>query len=143
MILYHFTSAHHIAKIRSQGLTKGVLPWAFDLKTGNPIMRRPFQWLTANPQWEQPWCLLGNLPFSRNAWRITVNIPAEHYPKIIEWLAICRRYNPESAAELNATGGDVENWRLFFGRIPPGWFLEVTRNGGQVMRPEDLLIGGG
>src|SRR4051812_18140305 len=111
-VLYHFTAAHCIEKIRRQGLTKGALPWDLD-QHGNPTFRHPFQWLTTNANFGQPWCLLGELPFSRNAWRITVCVPTTHEKQVLSWPELCRRCQPQSAEELNRTGGDVQNWRLF------------------------------
>lgn len=92
-----------------------------------------FQWLTTNPSFEQPWCFLGNLDFPKNAYRITVLIPpkAAVKPFLLEWPDLCKRCRPDSALELNINAVDWENWRLFYGAIPPSWFLEVVRNVGQ------------
>ncbi len=129
-ILYHFTSVHAIDKIRARGLTKGVLPWNLDAR-GRPTFRSPFQWLTTNPSYAQTWCLLGSLPFSRNAYRITVCVPINRAEHVISWPELCQACNPDSAEELNRTGGDVQNWRLFAGRIPPAWFIAIDLNLGE------------
>jgi hypothetical protein len=140
LVLYHYTSSHSIAKVRAQGLTKGVLPWNLD-KDGNPTFRKGFQWLTTNPNFGQAWCLLGNLPFSRNAYRITVLVPANAEQHVLSWPELCRRCKPDCAEELNRTGGDVDNWRLFHGSIPPKWFLEVARNNGELLSATPLILG--
>lgn len=140
LLLYHFTAAHCIPKIRQRGLTKGALPWNLD-KQGNPEMRRGFQWLTTNPDFAQPWCVLGNLPFPRNAYRITVLIPSHRQSRVFTWSELCRRCQPDCAEEINRNGGDIENWRVFAGPIPPTWFLEIARNTGQQIIAADLSLG--
>ncbi len=141
LILYHYTSAHVIDKVRARGLTKGALPWNSDA-LGNPRLRRGFQWLTTSPVFnDQAWCTLGQLPFAKNAYRVTVAIPSDRLNRVIEWRALCDRYRPESAEYLNATGGDTACWRLFVGPIPPSWFIEVCRNTGEVMRAPLPIIG--
>lgn len=140
VILYHFTSNHNIASILKGGISKGVLPWNID-RHGNETFRRGFQWLTTNPSFTQPWCLLGSLPYSRNAHRITVHIPTGYQQNVLSWPELVRRCKPDCAEELNRTGGDTENWRLFHGRIPPSWFLEVTRNTGEMLTAQSLVLG--
>lgn len=139
MILFHFTTGHAIQKIRRQGLTKGVLPWNLDAQ-GNPTFRRPFQWLTRNGDFAQPWALLGSLPFARNEYRITVCVPKSHHARVHAWNELVRRCRPDSAEEINSTGGDVENWAVFHGPIPPTWFLEVARNTGELLAGNQNLI---
>lgn len=139
-VLYHFTAVHNLEHIRAEGLTKGALPWNLHPITKKPTFARPFQWLTTNPDYLQPWCLLGNLPYARNAVRITVCVPSEHEHHVYSWMEMCRRCNPDSAAEINATGGDVDNWRIFHGKIPPSWFLAIDRNMNE--RLSSLLVNG-
>lgn len=161
VLLHHFCPQHAIAGILKKGIVKGALPWHRCPITGEPqmirhmrettwtsariaqhraaestgkILRTPgFQWLTTNPTWEQPWAFLGNLEFPKNAYRITVLIPPERAvkPHLLDWPDLVNRCRPESAEELNTKAVDWQNWRLFYGPIPPGWFLEVQRNAGQ------------
>lgn len=138
LVLYHYTAAHCVQKIQRRGLTKGALPWNLDSQ-GNPTLRRGFQWLTTNPTWSQPWCLLGSLPFPRNAYRITVLVPPEQQRRVFAWLELCRRCQPDSAEEINRTGGDVENWRVFHGPIPPQWFLAIDKNPSDLLAPEPVV----
>ncbi len=134
LLLYHFTGAPFIAQIQREGLTKGVLPWNLN-KYGKPTFKTPFQWLTTNADYSQPWCLLGSLPFARNAHRITVLIPPNQMQHVLKWSELVRRCQPDCAGEINATGGDVENWRVFHGRIPPSWFLSIDANMGERLSP--------
>lgn len=92
-----------------------------------------FQWLTSNPDWMQPWCLLGNLPFAKNAHRITIAFPQVAMPALMPWPDLCARHNPPSADELNTPNVDWRNWFVFHGRIPPGWFVTVERNQGETL----------
>lgn len=138
MILHHLTAAHCVRGIQKNGLTRGALPWSID-RDGNVYLRRGFQWLTANPSFHQQWCFLGALPFPKNAARITVAIPAQHLPRLIRWLDLVKRHNPDSAEELNRTGGDVENWYLYAGRIPPAWIIETARNLGELSTPTEAI----
>ncbi len=126
-IYYHFTGLHSIQHIQANGLTKGLLPWNLD-REGNATFRRGFQWLTTNPNWTQAWCLNGHLPFPKNAYRITVCVPFLYRRRVFAWLELCRRCLPDSAEEINRTGGDVENWHVYAGAIRPEWFLAVDRN---------------
>lgn len=159
-LLYHFCPQHAIDGIRRKGIVKGALPWNRDasgapqmirhmrettwsaaeiarhrrLEATGRILRTPgFQWLTTNPTWEQPWCFLGALEFPKNAYRITVLIPPERAvkPYLLDWPELCDRCRPQSAEELNTKAVDWQNWRLFYGPIRPGWFLEIARNSGQ------------
>lgn len=160
LLLYHYCPQHAIDGIRRKGIVKGALPWNRDA-FGEPQMvrhmretkwtagqirahrareatgkapRTPgFQWLTTNPTFEQPWCFLGDLEFPKNAYRITVLIPPEKSvkPFVLEWPDLCNRCRPNSAEELNTKAVDWQNWRLFYGPIPPTWFLDVQRNAGQ------------
>jgi hypothetical protein len=135
MILYHFTSAHLADKIKRKGLTLGALPWNLD-KHGCPEMRPGHQWLTTNPDFHQPWCMLGNLPFARNAVRFSVEVPKDRLDRVAKWLELCAKFKPHCAEEINRTGGDVENWRVYRGTIPPTWFVAIDVNFGQRLRPE-------
>jgi hypothetical protein len=147
MILFHFTALHFIEKIKREGLTKGAMPWNLD-KDGNPTLERPYQWLTRNSSFDQQWCLLGNLEYSRNAYRIAIQLPDRprdftKTPFLFKWEELCRRCRPDCMEEVNKTGGDVDNWFVFRGRIPPHWFIEVKRNNGEAFRgtPGDIVTG--
>lgn len=90
-----------------------------------------FQWLTKNPSFDQPFALLGDLPFAKNASRITVLIPQAAETALHRWQELCERHKPQAAEELNTNAVDWQNWSVFNGWIPQAWFLEVHRNPGQ------------
>lgn len=140
MIVYHFTSTTLIPRVSREGLTKGALPWNMQ-HDGTPEMRRGFQWLTTDPEWfNQGWCLMGNLPFSRNAYRITIDIPLPWERRVFKWSEMVRRCQPDSAEVLDKVGGDTSKWMVFAGRIPPQWFIAIARNPFDTMRP-DIIDG--
>jgi hypothetical protein len=141
-ILHHFAPQHAIEGIRARGLIKGAMPWNLDKHgnptmtthhSGNPKIKGPgYQWLTVNGSWDQSWAFLGNLPYPKNAYRITVLIPEKAALRFLHhWKALCDRGRPDCAPFINTKGVDWTNWFVFYGPIPPTWFLEVQRNMGQ------------
>lgn len=128
MIAYHFTSPAHLKLVLEKGLTRGAIPWRMrpDRKVG---MRRGFQWLTVDPDWEQDWCREADnkLPYRKNEHRITVNIPRIKEDHVLDWLKFCAHEHPPSEDFLNSFKGH-RHWRLFYGAIPPNWFLAIDRN---------------
>jgi hypothetical protein len=140
MILYHFTSTALISLVRSSGLTKGALPWNFD-RDGNPEMKQGFQWLTSDSDWfAQSWCMMSALPISRNAYRLTIQIPPNAERRIFKWSELVRRCQPDSAEILNKFGGDTSKWFIFAGAIPPSWIIAIERNPFETMRPDGNAI---
>ena len=100
-----------------------------------------FQWLTTSPDWHQPFAFMGELPFSKNAHRVTVCVPAERSMGLHRWRDLCARHKPPAAEEINTPAVDWENWFVFNGWIPTEWFLEVARNPGQTIAA-GLIEGG-
>lgn len=145
-ILYHFCPAHAVEKIKREGITRGRLPWNLDKQgnptflthiSGDPRVKGPgFQWLTQNPSFDQPFCLLGTLPFPKNAFRVTVVIPRELVARLSYWPDMCKRANPDCRDAINNPAVDWQNWFVFYGRIGPVAFLEITRNAGQLLASE-------
>ncbi len=132
MILHHFAPSHALNSIRRHGLTRGALPWNRD-PNGTPVMRYGFQWLTSNPDFAQPFALMGSLPFPKNAWRITVAIPPGKEKQLFKWSELCRRCRPDCEAEVNTPAVDWQNWWVFLGPLKPETFIEVSRNGGELL----------
>ncbi len=143
MILYHFTSYHLVEKIRREGLTRGMIPWAINPKNGRVVRHHGYQWLTSNAAFDdQTWCLLGNSPIARNGYRVTVAIPNHEQRKVVAWPEFARRMHPECEDDFNSISGSGD-WKLFVGVIPTTWFLEVKRNAGLPFRPDEMILGGG
>lgn len=124
MKLYHFTAKHLIDRILKEGLTLGAIP----LSIAPPKIEKGYQWLTANPSFEQAWCdpKTSTLPYRRDDIRITIKIPKTSMNSLIPWIPLWKRlknYIP-LVKHLNDFG-DPENWYVFNGNIPSGWFRGI------------------
>ena len=120
MILYHFTSVHHINGCRAHGLRLGMVP----LSLSPPRFLGGYQWLTVSPQWVQSWCEDRiAVRYDRSAFRITIDVPRSKRQRLLRWTKVCHKLTPMHA-DLNAFG-DPENWRLFRGVVRPEWFVTV------------------
>lgn len=129
MILYHYTANLLRPKICAKGLTKGVLPWS--MHDGKPAgLVGGWQWLTQNPDYNQAWAQpmpFSNLPFRRDEWRITIDIPAEQIEHLIHWPKMRDKYHPASEVFIDSFK-DSQIWYLFGGVIRPSWFVKWDRN---------------
>jgi hypothetical protein len=91
---------------------------------GKLYFRPGFQWLTSNPEWAQSWCVLGSLPFPKNAYRIKILIPETGIHRLTKWSEMCARGRPDCAEEINSKAVDWHNWWVFYGPIPYNWVTE-------------------
>jgi hypothetical protein len=119
--LYHFTAEHLVPGIISKGLTLGSIPISID----PPCLMPGYQWLTVSKKWNQSWCEHSNLPYRRNAVRLTIKIPNHKKNNLFRWLKICDQF--DSSEILNAFG-DPQNWRVYRGNIDPLWIVRLNRN---------------
>lgn len=129
MILYHYTSRHHIPRIQINGLRKGVIPWNMDAR-GKPGFVAGWQWMTLNGDFNQAWALpqpFSKLPFRRDEYRITVKIPQAALERVVPWPVMAAKYHPDSEEFINSFADHI-HWRLVSGIIPPAWFVEVIQN---------------
>lgn len=133
MRLYHFTALHLASGCLSEGLTLGVIP---TIKDGKPGMIPGYQWLTANGKFVQAWEEYSSLPYRRNAVRIEVKIPKAHRDKLLPWIEFGKRFK---ISEILNSFGDPENWYVYNGKIPTGWFRKVVYN----EPPAISLVGSG
>lgn len=126
MILYHYTAACLIERIKREGITLGGV---LDRRNGRLVLRTGYIWLTTNANFHgQAWNTRVTIPYDRAEYRITVEIPAAREQNVINWLDYCAdgKIPPDIAADLNSIG-DPENWRLYKGAIPTQWFQAVDR----------------
>ncbi len=121
MILYHFTAAHLFEKIKVEGITLGAIPYFNSI--GELKINRNYLWLTVNKDFCQGWNTMSNIPYDRAAVKISVNIPKSYENRVFEWLKIGKGLTGMFDT-LNFIG-DPGNWRLFKGKIPPKWFVDV------------------
>lgn len=160
-ILYHFTTANAIDRIRREGIHLGALPWHVDAKGEPCLIRHPnergwpahliqrrrqlermgsvprapgYQWLTENASFLQSWAFYGATGAPKNAYRVTVLVPEKVAEKrLSKWKTLCDRYRPDYADAVNVPAFDWENWWVHYGPIPPVAFIEIERN-------SDLII---
>lgn len=116
--LYHFCAAHDLRSILYGGITEGCTPvW----EEGRLRAERKTQWLTADGDpGHQSWNTRQVLPYSRTAYRLTVNIPHSHRKKLLQAKDFMERY-PEENAGLVTDWPGSESWYVFLGTIPPAW----------------------
>lgn len=126
MILYHYTAACLIERIKREGITLGGV---LDRHNERLVLRTGYIWLTANSDFhDQAWNTRVTIPYDRSEYRITIEIPATREHNVINWLDYCAggKIPVDIAANLNSIG-DPENWRLYKGKIPPQWFQAIDR----------------
>lgn len=105
-------------------------------KRGQLYWRPGFQWLTTNGDFAQPFCLKGELPYPKNAYRLTILVPDNAIQRLYKWGEMVMRGRPDCAEEINANV-DWQNWSVFYGPIPPSWIIETPlRNFGQQITAE-------
>lgn len=131
MILYHFTTAKHLAQIKTKGLALGMIPWALLEGKDRFTFVPGWQWLTRDSDWTQDWDdpLLGtaHLPFRRTDVRITIEIPSLYDYRVVRWDAYAAKMKPPSL-EFLARYQSARWWFLYHGTIPPSWFLAIENN---------------
>lgn len=124
MILYHFTAARFIDRIKSEGITLGAV--LVGMADGKPQIQTGLIWLTANPDfYAQTWNSRLTIKYDRAAYRITVEIPPSHQRRVLNWPLFCLGRVSRPIAQVLNSYGDPENWRLFEGVIPPEWFRAI------------------
>jgi len=128
MILYHFCAAKHVKNILRKGLTMGgvteVTPKGF-------VIHQGWNWLTlnGNPK-EQSWEGRILIPYSRTAFRLTINIPDDALDRLYDRERLLTVF-PYSEP-LFRGHPESEDWRAFQGMIPREWIIDSKdmRNGG-------------
>ncbi len=118
--LYHFCAAQDISSILGTGLTKGCTPiW----ENGKLHAERKTQWLTTDKEpGRQSWNTRHVLPYSRTAYRLTINIPSSYNKKLVSAKSFIEQYPAENASLITGWPGS-ENWFVFRGIIPPSWIV--------------------
>lgn len=146
MKLYHFCAAKHLDSILDSGLVLGRTPIQKDDPDPEYFQLAGYvndtQWLTLNPSWDQQsWCTSETIPYRRNAFRLTVQIPTVASRKLLTAPKLCERYELSSRLWRDWEGSS--DWRVFVGKIPPRWIVEVHRNPvGVPDEPSTLWCGG-
>lgn len=123
MQFYHFCAERHVKKILRQGLIIGGV--AIFGKTGYTL-HNGYTWLTldGDPK-RQSWATRFTIPYSRTAYRLTVDIPDEYAENIMDKDAL-EQHLPGSEILFTGWKGS-ENWRVYHGTIPPDWIVKAER----------------
>ena len=124
-VMYHFCAAHFVRAILLEGLTIGMTPAVRDGVVG---LVQGTQWLTTDkdPR-RQSWNTNNLVPYSRTAYRLTINIPHSHRKKLVKAADFLR--DQDEMGLMDWPGS--ENWYIFLGKIPPTWIVGVKRMEGQ------------
>ena len=83
-------------------------------------------WLTLDPDpKQQSWATNYTIPYSRTAWRLTVEIPKDSEDRIFDREKIVQLY-PKADCLFKRWAGS-ENWRVYHGIIPKEWIVAADR----------------
>lgn len=134
MPYYHFTAAHMLKPILEKGLTRGATPAIVD---GLQILITGTQWLTTSKDFRQDWCLpeYSNLPYDRNAFRLTIEIPNAQRSHVFTWDDFYRMHMLPKGFKKIPGFDDRQHcnpdlWRIFVGNIHPLWVKNFQENPG-------------
>ena len=126
MKIYHFCAPQFLRGIQKQGLTLGVTPYRTN---GKIAYLRGTQWMTVNPEFAQPWNGMVSIRYDRTAFRLTYTIPKPERSRLLTWWELKARMQRELGEEsiLPDFDDDVDaaSWRIFLGRVKPGWLRAV------------------
>lgn len=131
--LFHFCPAHMVESIRVNGLSRGKLPIIYP--AGQKLIPR-CQWLTTDGDPErQSWATSHLIHYSRTAYRLTVEIPAQEKKRLHRAIDFMKRYPVEARGVVEGWAGS-EHWFIFKGIIPPDWIKEIVRMEGSGAQEE-------
>lgn len=123
MTLYHFCADKHVKQIMRKGLTIGVVT---EPTPAGYIMHNGWIWLTTDPNpTRQSWATRHQIKYSRTAWRLTIEIPAEFIERLFDRPMLTAIY-PTTYRLFDGWPGS-ENWRIFHGMIPREWIVKADK----------------
>lgn len=118
MILYHFCPEHLKDSILKNGLKFGAYP----LVSSNGFVKN-VQWLTSEKDADkQSWATSYLIPYSRTAYRLTVDIPKSYHKKLIQAHKYVERFESMDRKLVTDWQGS-EEWYVYLGKIPPKWII--------------------
>ena len=144
MLLYHFTASEYLDSIMAEGLTRGEVPLsatnfmnAVNLTSSPDSAGHGLSDSREFTPEERDWARRmndGRLPdgplrfLNKKAVRITVKIPRDDR-NLVAWPKWARKHlAADWYATLNkAAGGKANTWFLYWGVIPPTWFVKVEK----------------
>lgn len=134
MKLYHFTQHVNLENIKQKGLFLGVLPL---IKNGIYNQIPGHQWLTINPNFEQPWNAQQIIEIDKCEVRLLIVIPKSNAYRLIKWTDYKTNEKFKETYELTTYAGDFENWWVFKGRIKPNWIRKVEVKPKKIMEKNE------
>lgn len=124
MTLYHFCAEQDKSNILKEGITLGQFP---KLVSGQYQFVPHCQWLTADPDpQKQSWATKHLIDYSRTAYRLTINIPANYHKKLIRAIDFVKDM-PEEAQRIVTGWGGSDEWYIYHGKIPAKWIVGCHR----------------
>ena len=132
MKLFHFCREKDMRGIRSQGITKGMIPSFRPVggKKLSMLLYDGWQWLTLDGDHDkQSWATCVLFKEDRTEYRLTVEIPEKETDSVYDREKLLTVY-PEVAPLFDGWPGS-EKWRVFRGPIPKYWIkgIEHYENG--------------
>lgn len=122
MILYHFCAKRHVRQILRQGIAVGSL---LEPSKAGYYIHSGWMWLTLDPDPKnQSWATNNRIPYSRTAWRLTVELPDGELDKLYDREKLTSRYPACDLLFKGWTGS--ENWRVYHGVIPKEFIVEAV-----------------
>jgi len=123
LTLYHFCADKHVKNILKQGLCRGGV---IELgPRGMVSLHTGWIWLTTNGDAKaQDWEGRVLIPYSRTAWRLTVEIPEKETDRLYDRERLLKIY--PGAATLFETPGS-ESYRVYRGSIPKAYIKEARK----------------
>lgn len=118
-IYYHFTAKHLFPKILKEGLTLGMFPL---VSQTNILFIKLCQWLTTNNNFNQSWNTTNSIKYSRNDYRLKIEIPRAGERKVIKATDYIKTIPVEYRHIVTDWNGS-EDWYLFMGEISPEWIV--------------------
>jgi hypothetical protein len=125
--LYHFCAPQFLDGIQENGLILGMTPLCGKQK--QILWLRNTQWMTVNPLFEQSWNGMVSIHYDRTAYRLTYAIPKNERSHLLTWWELKARMQRKFGEGCILPGfdddADANNWRIFLGRVKPGWLRAV------------------
>lgn len=131
MKLYHFCRAKDVHGIRSDGITKGMIPLFCPMekhtnRNFSLVIIPGWQWLTLDGDHDrQSWATRKEFKDDRTEYRFTIEIPEKEIVSLYDRRRLLAIY-PEASFLFNDWDG-CENWRVYRGSIPKYWIKSIEK----------------
>ena len=129
MKIFHFCCWKDLRGIRTDGITKGVIPTVrkaeeHTRRKYNYVLINGWQWLTLDRDHDgQSWATNELIKEDRTEYRLTIEIPEKEVDSLYDRDRLLEIY-PEIAPLFDDWKGS-ENWLVFRGSIPKYWIRKI------------------